>query len=139
MVPLSGKFSSFPPIESFVEQIIFRRMLLLLLLTRRTSKSHRPALFSTTIHYVSYAHPYLFELEHFGSLIADWKPLASSTELLCQELDTRLAVVETPEAFEGMMEDLNSCSEVAVDLEVRFIEQCDEHYVCSCTGHPLID
>ena len=64
----------------------------------------------------SFSHPYEFELEHFN-------PRATQMERVEPRMyspleETPLVIVESEDQLPGLLEDLTSCSEIAVDVEV---------------------
>jgi len=64
----------------------------------------------------SFSHPYEFELEHFT-------PPAKQMERVEPRMynpfeETPLVMVEHEDQLPGLLQDLASCSEIAVDLEV---------------------
>jgi len=66
----------------------------------------------------SFSHPYEFELEHFtppATQLERVEPRIYTYHLL---EETPLVMVEREDQLPGLLQDLNSCSEIAVDVEV---------------------
>nr|CDS23547.1 Helicase RNase D C terminal HRDC domain [Echinococcus granulosus] len=66
-----------------------------------------------------YTHPYLSELEDYGKRLGDYKyvtPASNPRPLPLNE--TPLDIIDTADALNNMLQELNTASEIAVDLEV---------------------
>jgi hypothetical protein len=66
----------------------------------------------------AYPHPYQYELDHFQWDEEKLKPRPIQPLKSLEE--TPYEWIDTPEALQKLLDKLNQCTEIAVDLEVRF-------------------
>jgi hypothetical protein len=67
----------------------------------------------------AYPHPYQYELDHFKWDEEKLKPRPIQPLKSLEE--TPYEWIDTPEALHKLLDKLNQCTEIAVDLEVRFL------------------